>query len=167
MLIWSECPRRLLLCIKTEFYLGTARIMAALQVQWATKVRALVPIRNTWKLVSWLLWRTVRCLFIRMEGCPILSSLEVCSATTACGKKTLEKKLNVFFPIKPLTLTHNCPVMPFGNRKICFRGYFQFSIAQFKKYHPPGNLKFNNLGIFQSWKLQFLVEKIFPISLKL
>jgi len=41
------------------------------------------------------------------------------------------------------------------------------ALSQFKKYYPPGNLKFNNSGIFHSLKLRILVEKIFPISLKL
>jgi len=40
-------------------------------------------------------------------------------------------------------------------------------LSQFKKYHPSGNLKFDNLRIFQSLKLRVLVEKILPISLKL
>jgi len=40
-------------------------------------------------------------------------------------------------------------------------------LSQFKKYHPSGNLEFNNLGIFQSLKLHILMEKILPISLKL
>jgi len=36
-----------------------------------------------------------------------------------------------------------------------------------KKYHPSGNLKFNNLGIFPSLKLRILMGKIPPIPLKL
>jgi len=40
-------------------------------------------------------------------------------------------------------------------------------LSQFKKYHPSGNLKFYNLGIFKSLKLRNLVRKILPISLKL
>jgi len=39
-------------------------------------------------------------------------------------------------------------------------------LSQFKKYYPSGNMKFNNLGIFQSFKLRILIEKILPISLK-
>jgi len=35
-----------------------------------------------------------------------------------------------------------------------------------KKYHPSGNLKFNNLGI-QSLELRILMEKILSNSLKL
>jgi len=58
--------------------------------------------------------------------------------------------------------------MPFGNRKIYFRGSFQFSIVQIKKkYHHPGNMEFNYLGIFQSLKLRISIEKILLISLKL
>jgi len=57
--------------------------------------------------------------------------------------------------------------MPFGNRKKYFRGSFQFSIVTILKKYPSGNLKFNNLGIFQSLKLRILVGKILPISLKL
>jgi len=38
-------------------------------------------------------------------------------------------------------------------------------LSQFKKHHPSKNLKFNNLGIFQSLKLCILI--ILPISLKL
>jgi len=39
--------------------------------------------------------------------------------------------------------------------------------SQFKKYHPFGNLKLNNLGIFQSLKFRIRMGKILPISLKL
>jgi len=40
-------------------------------------------------------------------------------------------------------------------------------LSQFKKYHPPENLEFNYLGIFQSLKLRILMEIILPIALKL
>jgi len=40
-------------------------------------------------------------------------------------------------------------------------------LSQFKKYHPSRNLKFHNLGIFQSLELRILQEKILPISLRL
>jgi len=36
----------------------------------------------------------------------------------------------------------------------------------FEKYHPSGNLKYNNLGIFQSLKLCNLMGKILRVSLK-
>ena len=41
------------------------------------------------------------------------------------------------------------------------------SIDMEVKYHPSGNMKFNNLGIFQSLKLRMLMRKILPLSLKL
>jgi len=56
--------------------------------------------------------------------------------------------------------------MPFGDKNIYFRFSVQF-FSQFKVYHSIGNLKFNNLGIFQSLKLHILVEKVLPISLML
>ena len=56
--------------------------------------------------------------------------------------------------------------MPFGNRKINLEVRFS-SVFSFKKYHPSGNLKFNSLGIFQSLKLRYLLEKVLRISLKL
>ena len=39
-------------------------------------------------------------------------------------------------------------------------------LSQLKKYQPPGNLKFNYLGILQSLKLRTLAD-FFSISLKL
>jgi len=51
--------------------------------------------------------------------------------------------------------------MPFGNKKRNFRETFQFSIVAVKKISPPGNLKFNYLGIFQSLKLRISMEKAF------
>jgi len=39
-------------------------------------------------------------------------------------------------------------------------------LSKFKKYHPSGNLKFNNLGIFQSLKLRDLTGKILRIFLE-
>jgi len=57
--------------------------------------------------------------------------------------------------------------MPFGNRKKnIIEDLFSLVLSQFKTYSPSGNLKFNNLGIFQSLKLHILVEKILSISLK-
>jgi len=57
--------------------------------------------------------------------------------------------------------------MPFGKKKI-LKDFFQFGIVTIlKKYHPSGNLKFNYLGIFQSFKLRTLMGKILSISLKL
>jgi len=52
--------------------------------------------------------------------------------------------------------------MPFANRKKYFRVSFQISkVAILKKYHPSGNLKYNNLGIFQTFKLRISMEKFF------
>jgi len=66
------------------------------------------------------------------------------------------------------SLTQNRPAKPFGNRKKYFTGSFQFSIVTIKKkYHPSGNLKFNNLSIFQSSKFRILMGKIVLISFKL
>jgi len=46
---------------------------------------------------------------------------------------------------------------------------FSSVLSQFKKYHPSGNLKFNNLGIFKNLKLPYVFYwlKIVPISLRL
>jgi len=57
--------------------------------------------------------------------------------------------------------------MLFGNRKFILEDLSSPVWSQLKKYHPSGNLKFNNLGIFQSLKFRILMEKIPPISLKL
>jgi len=40
-------------------------------------------------------------------------------------------------------------------------------LLKFKKYHPSGNLNFNDLGTFQSLKFCILMGKVLPISLKL
>ena len=44
---------------------------------------------------------------------------------------------------------------------------FSPALSQFKKYHPSGKMKFNNLGIFQSLKMHTTLKKIISISLKL
>ena len=59
------------------------------------------------------------------------------------------------------------PAMPFGNRKKYFKGSFQLKIVTIQKILPPGNLKFNYLGIFQSFKLRISMEKINSVSLQL
>ena len=56
--------------------------------------------------------------------------------------------------------------MPFGNRKK-IEELFTSILLQFKKYHPSGNLKFNNLGTIQSLQFRNLMEKILPISFNL
>jgi len=40
--------------------------------------------------------------------------------------------------------------MPFGNKKNILEDLFRSVLSQLKKYHPSGNLKFNNLGISQA-----------------
>jgi len=50
--------------------------------------------------------------------------------------------------------------MPFGNRKKnILEDLLSSVLSQFKKYHLSGNLKFNNLGIFQSLKFRILMGK--------
>ena len=57
--------------------------------------------------------------------------------------------------------------MTFAKRKFHLRGTIQISIVTIlKKYHPSRNVKFNNLGIFQSLKLCILMEKILSIQAK-
>ena len=46
-----------------------------------------------------------------------------------------------------------------GTEKNILENIFSSEISQFEKYHPSGNLKFNNLSIFQSLKLRILAEK--------
>jgi len=58
--------------------------------------------------------------------------------------------------------------MPFGNRKKnILEELFSSVLPKFKKFHPPENLKFNYLDIFQSFKLRISMGKILTISLKL
>jgi len=58
--------------------------------------------------------------------------------------------------------------MPFGNRKKnILEDVFSSVWSHLKKYHPCGNLIFNNLGFFQSLKLRIKMGKILPISLNL
>jgi len=62
-------------------------------------------------------------------------------------------------------LTHYRPAMPFGNReKFILEDLFSSVLSNSEKYHPSGNLKFNNLGIFQSLKSRYLLGKILRIS---
>ena len=51
--------------------------------------------------------------------------------------------------------------------KFILEHLFSSVLSRFKKHQPSGNIKFNNLGIFQSLKLRILMDKILPISLKL
>jgi len=57
--------------------------------------------------------------------------------------------------------------MPFGNKnkkKNILEGLFSSALSKFKKYHPSGNLKSNNLGIFKSLKLRNSMGKNSPDS---
>jgi len=49
--------------------------------------------------------------------------------------------------------------------KIILENLFSSVMLQLKKYHPSGNLKCNNLGIFQGLKLRILMERTLTISL--
>jgi len=44
-------------------------------------------------------------------------------------------------------------------QKLSLEDLFSPALSQFKKYLCSGNLKFNNLGIFQGLKMRILVEK--------
>jgi len=44
--------------------------------------------------------------------------------------------------------------MPFGHRINILEDLFSSVLSQIEKYHPPGKMKFNYLGIFQSFKLR-------------
>jgi len=56
----------------------------------------------------------------------------------------------------------------FGNRKKNILQDLSSSVlSKFKNHHPSGNLKFNNLGIFQSLKLRIIMEKFLLVSFKL
>jgi len=50
--------------------------------------------------------------------------------------------------------------MPFGNRKNILEDLFgSVSIVLIKKYRSSGNLKFNNLSLFQSLKFRIFMEQ--------
>jgi len=70
-----------------------------------------------------------------------------------------------------LKITSLNPLLPSDavrkQKKIIFEDLFSSVLSHFKEYHPSGNLKFSNLGIFQSLKLRISMEKIVVISLKL
>jgi len=52
------------------------------------------------------------------------------------------------------------PAIPFGNKKtFILKDLFSAGLCQFKKYHPHGNLKLNNLHIFESLKVHISMEK--------
>jgi len=45
--------------------------------------------------------------------------------------------------------------MPSANRKKYLEDLLSLVMSRFKKYHPSVNLKFNDLGIFQSLKIAY------------
>jgi len=51
------------------------------------------------------------------------------------------------------------PLPPSGpvrqQKENSLEGLFSSVLSQFKKYHPSGNLKFNNLGIFLKLKIAY------------
>jgi len=65
-----------------------------------------------------------------------------------------------------MILTHKRPAILLGNRKNILEDLFSTVLSLIKKYHPSGNLKFNNLGIFQSLKFRILMEKNFQFLLR-
>jgi len=52
-------------------------------------------------------------------------------------------------------------------KKNILEDLFSSVLSKSKNNHPSGNLKFNNLDIFQSLKLRILMGRILRISLKL
>jgi len=50
-------------------------------------------------------------------------------------------------------------------KKSILEDIYSSVLSQFKRYHPSENVKFIDLGIFQSLKFCILMEKILPISL--
>jgi len=65
-------------------------------------------------------------------------------------------------------LTHYHPTMPVGNSEKRYLRVFSVQYRHNSKNiaPPPGNLKFDYLGIFQSLKLRISLGKILPISLQ-
>jgi len=56
--------------------------------------------------------------------------------------------------------------MPFGNKKKdILEDLFSSALARFKKYHPSGNLTFNNSGIFKAGNCVFWRKKSFRFLL--
>ena len=66
-----------------------------------------------------------------------------------------------------VSLTHCAQRCRSEPEKFILEDLFSSVQSQCKKYHPSENLKFNNLGIFQSFQFRILMEKILPITLKL
>jgi len=64
-------------------------------------------------------------------------------------------------------LTRYRPASRSETEKFILEDLFSSTLSQFKKFHPFGNLKSNNSGIFQRLKLRILVGEIPPICLEL
>jgi len=112
--------------------------------------------------------------------CTIKTSLSELPSTSACFK-TSQRELSIdvakgllniekllkyvpppFWFLNPLT--PNDVVRQ--QKKITLEDLFSSVLSQSKKYHPSGNLKFNDLCIFQSLKLRILMEKSLQFLLK-
>jgi len=76
------------------------------------------------------------------------------------SRRALSIYMNTVFIGVSLKLTHYRPAMPIGNRKKIEADLFSSLLSKLKKYHLSGNLKMNNLGVFQSLKLRNLVLRI-------
>jgi len=99
------------------------------------------------------------------QGTASFSTKDTYSPSQERIRSLFQKQLllsKVFFIIaKMYNLMHYCPTVPFGNRKNILEDLFSSVLSHFKKHHPSGNLKCNNLSIFQSLKLRALVGKSF------
>jgi len=78
-----------------------------------------------------------------------------------------KKSVQIFTDIQYIVLKPLPPSNAVLKQKFILDPPVQYCHNFKKKYHPSGNLEFNNLGNFQSLALRLLVEKILPISLKL
>jgi len=83
----------------------------------------------------------------------------------ACSDTAIKRFYLLFHYIR-LLLTHYRPAIRSETEKKLDH-LFSSVLSKFKKYHSSVNLKFNNLGIFQSLKLRNLAGKTPGISLKL
>jgi len=86
--------------------------------------------------------------------CAMHNKRNFCKVFSSCSKWKHGTMESACWPrlLANTRLTHNRPaMMPFGNRKIILEDLFSAVLSKLKKkYHPSGNQKFNNLGIFQA-----------------
>ena len=80
-------------------------------------------------------------------------------AASGVGSTGATHKASFCASLHRLSVTHYRPAMPFGNRKFILEDILGSVLSQFKKYQPPGNFEFNNLGNFRSLKFRILMEK--------